>query len=193
MTAKLIFFAGSARAESINKKLANAACGYASSKGAEAEFIDLKDYPMPIYCGDLEDKEGLPDAAIALKEKLAACDGFFIASPEYNSGYSALLKNTIDWLTRPNPKTEEQLNAFKGKVAAISATSPGGLGGLRGLVPLRSLLGNIGIFVTPTQIAISNGFNAFDENGALSDERQKAMLEACVTELMNTATALKAS
>ncbi|NCO03852.1 MAG: NAD(P)H-dependent oxidoreductase [Alphaproteobacteria bacterium] len=192
MSIKILFLAGSAREGSLNKSLARAACDMASEhENVSAEFIDLKDYPMPIYDGDLEKEKGLPDNAITLKKKFITCDGFFIASPEYNSGYSSLLKNTIDWMSRSHEQDEKPLIAYKDKVAAIAAVSSGMLGGLRGLVPLRMLLGNIGVHVTPSQAAIGNGMNAFDDKGKLSDDKQKVMLQNVVDELIKTTKALQ--
>jgi len=185
--AKLLFLAGSARKESINKKLAQLAADVAQDTGAEATFVDLKDYDMPIYDGDAEAENGLPENAIKLKQLFAEADGFFVASPEYNSSMSPLLKNALDWISRPHEKGEAPLIAFKGKVAAIGAVSPGGLGGIRGLVPLRMMLGNIGVTVTPSQVAIGSGFQAFDEDGKLKDEKQDAMLQGVITEFVQTA------
>ena len=189
--AKILFFAGSARKDSVNKKLAKAAYEYAMTRNIEATFLDLAAYPLPIYDGDFEDENGMPDNAKTLKQILSDHDGFFIASPEYNSAYPALLKNAIDWATRAESDDEPPLRAFKNKVAALAAASPGGLGGIRGLVPLRMLLGNIGVFVTPSQIALSGAYNAFDDHGGLKDDHQKAMLENVVAELIDTARALK--
>ena len=191
MTAKLIFFAGSARKESLNKKLAQAAANTASDIGAEVTVIDLADYELPIYNGDFEDENGMPQAAIDLKELFSSHDGFLIASPEYNSSYSALLKNTIDWMTRPHMGDEPFLMAFNGKVAALTAASPGGLGGLRGLAPLRVLLSNIGVHVIPTQMALSGAGKAFDADGNLSDDKQKSMLTKVVKQLTDTAEKLR--
>jgi len=189
--AKVLFLSGSARKDSINKKLAKLAANMAEVAGAEVTFIDLKDYEMPLYNGDLEMEQGLPENAKKLKQVFIENDGFFIASPEYNSSYSALLKNTIDWMSRAHEENETPLVAYKGKVAALGATSPGALGGLRGLVPLRMLLGNIGVTVIPTQIAIGAGFKAFDEEGQLLDEGQAKMLQATIDELLRTADRLK--
>ena len=185
--AKLLFLAGSARADSVNKKLAKCAAELAREAGAYVTFIDLKDYPMPIYDGDLEDESGLPEKAIALKALFAEHDGFFIASPEYNSSLAPLLKNALDWISRKHEEGEGNLVAFKGKVAAIGAASPGGLGGLRGLVPLRMMLGNIGVMVVPTQVAISNAFDAFDADGKLVHEGSAKMLGNVVREFVATA------
>jgi len=189
--AKVLFLSGSARNDSINKKLAKLAANMAEVAGAEVTFIDLKDYEMPLYNGDLEMEQGLPENAKKLKQVFIENDGFFIASPEYNSSYSALLKNTIDWVSRAHEENETPLMAYNGKVAALGATSPGALGGLRGLVPLRMLLGNIGVTVIPTQIAIGAGFKAFDAEGQLVDEGQAKMLQATIDELLRIADRLK--
>lgn len=185
--AKILFLAGSVRKGSINKTLASLAANMAEDAGADVTLIDLKDYEMPLYNGDLEKEQGLPENAKKLKQIFIEHDGFFIASPEYNSSYSALLKNTIDWLSRPHKDNELPLSAYKGKVAALGATSPGALGGLRGLVALRMLLGNIGVTVIPPQIAIAAGFKAFDSEGKLVDDNQQKMLRSVVDELIRVA------
>ena len=183
---KLLFLAGSARAESTNVKLAKLASEIANDHGADITLVDLNEYKMPIYDGDLETEEGLPENAKKLKALFAQSDGFFIASPEYNSSFSPLLKNTVDWISRPHEENEGSLIAFNGKIAAIGATAPGAIGGLRGLIPLRMLLGNIGVTVVPNQVAISFGFEAFDENGKLKDERQSNMLDGTIRQLVET-------
>ena len=146
-TPKILAFAGSTRTDSLNKKLVKIAANGAKNVGAEVTFIDLRDYPMPLYDGDLEAKEGLPPNALKLKEIFWQHQGFLIASPEYNSSYSGVLKNTIDWLSRPASSDEPGLSCFVGRVAAIMSTSPGALGGLRGLAALRQLLENIQVIV----------------------------------------------
>jgi len=188
---KLLFLAGSTRKESCNKKLARAASEMAKEHGADVEFIDLADYEMPLYDGDFEDTNGLPNNALKLKYKFQEVDGFFIASPEYNSGYSGALKNTIDWLSRPSGENEARLSAFAGKVAAISATSPGGLGGLRGLVPLRMLLGNILVQVIPEQAALGDAYNLFNDKGYIMDDAKRDMVEDVVKSLVKMADKLK--
>lgn len=183
---KILFFAGSNGGHSINAKLAQQAAKIAADIGADATLLDLKDYELPLYCSDLEAEKGIPDNAVTLKEMFMAHDGVFIASPEYNSSFSPLLKNTIDWISRVRGEGEPMLPAYKGKVYAIGSTSPGALGGIRGLVPLRMLLGNIGITVVPSQIAVGGSGDAFDESGALVNERQLKMLTKVVKELVDT-------
>ncbi|QGM21760.1 FMN reductase [Spiribacter sp. 2438] len=190
-TPSLVFFAGSAREDSVNKKIARVAAATAAAADARATLIDLRDYPMPLYDGDLEEREGLPEAAVELKALLRDSDGFFIASPEYNSSLPPLLKNTIDWVSRRETADEPPLAAYKGKVAAIAAGSPGGLGGMRVLVALRMLLGNIGVHVVPQQLAIAGAPGVFDDNGHLTDANHTRALEGVVGQLVNTASALK--
>lgn len=185
--AKLLFFAGSARKESMNKKLAKLAADMAQEAGAHVTHIDLKDFEMPLYDGDVEAQNGIPENAKKLKQLFVEHDGFFIASPEYNSSIPPLLKNTLDWISRPHEENEASLIAFHGKIAALGAVSPGGLGGLRGLVSLRMMLGNIGVIVVPSQVAVGSGFQAFDENEHLKDARHAGMLQATIDEFVKIA------
>ena len=184
MAAKILFFSGSTRTGSYNSALAKEAYQIALDQGAEATYADLKEYPMPIYDGDLESDQGLPEKAIAFKQLFSEHQGVFIASPEYNSSFSPLLKNTLDWISRPHEENEEGLSAYKGKVIAIAAASPGGFGGLRGLIPLRMMLGNISTLVLPEQLAISGAHKAFNEQGHLVDEKFKSVLSNQVQRLI---------
>lgn len=181
---KLLFLAGSTRKNSLNKKLAQQAAKIAKELGAEASFIDLADFEMPIYNGDWETANGLPENAKKLKKLFIEANGFFIASPEYNSSFSAVLKNALDWISRKENDSEAGLVAFTGKVAAISAASMGALGGIRGLVPLRMLLGNINVLVTPNQMALGAAHTAFDDAGNLKDEKHTKQLEGVVKQLV---------
>lgn len=169
--------AGSLRSGSFNKKLVQIASAGAKAAGAETTFVDLRDYAMPIYDGDLEEREGLPPAARKLKDVFHSHSGLLIASPEYNSSISAVLKNTIDWLSRPAPG-EKPLGCFVGKVCGLMAASPGALGGLRGLVHLRAILGNIEAIVLPQQVAVMKAHEAFDDAGKLKDAAVQANVEA---------------
>ena len=168
---KLLAFSGSARKDSLNQKLVAVAAEGARVAGAEVTLINLADYEMPLFDQDLEAEQGMPSAARAFKELMIAHDGFLIASPEYNSAFSPLLKNAIDWASRAESDDEPPLAAYTGKTAAILATSPGGLGGIRGLVFLRMLLGNLGVAVIPQQQAVPNGFDVFSADGSISDTK----------------------
>lgn len=175
---KILAFAGSSRKESLNKKLVRIAALGAQDVGASVTIIDLVDYPMPLFDQDIEHEQGMPENARKFKKLMTEHDAFIIASPEYNSAFSPLLKNVIDWASRAESDDEPPLAAYQGKLAAIMAASPGAFGGLRGLVSLRLLLTNIGITVLPDQQAIPQAFKAFDDDGSLIDVRQqKAVLD----------------
>jgi len=182
---KILSFAGSSRRDSFNKKLSKIAAAGARKSGALVTEIDLVDYPMPIFNQDLEQEEGMPENARKFKKLLIDHDAFIIASPEYNSAYSPLLKNAIDWASRAESDDEPPLLAYQGKMATILAASPGALGGLRGLVVLRMLLGNIGVIVLPEQQTISQAFNAFNADGSLVDERKQNLVLALGRSLAN--------
>ncbi|OKH42870.1 NADPH-dependent FMN reductase [Calothrix sp. HK-06] len=175
ITAKILAFAGSARQDSVNKKLVKIAVEGAKAVGAEVTYLDFRDLPLPLYDGDLEEAEGLPENVLKLKTLMIAHQGFLIACPEYNSSITPLLKNAIDWASRPEPD-EPPLACFKEKVAVLMSASPGYLGGLRGLAHVRSILGNIGVLVLPDQQAIGNAYQAFDDNANLKDEAQKTSI-----------------
>ena len=173
---KILAFAGSTRTGSFNKQLVKIAAAGARAAGAEVTELDLRDFPMPLYDGDLEAKEGLPAHAKKLKELLLAHQGLLISAPEYNSGISGVLKNAIDWASR-STLGEAPLACFVGKVAALMSASPGGLGGLRGLVHVRSILGNIHVLVLPDQVAVPRAHEAFTSDGTLKDAKQQAAVE----------------
>jgi NAD(P)H-dependent FMN reductase len=173
---RILAFAGSLRKDSYNKKLIRIAVQGAQRAGAHVTLIDLKDYPLPIFDEDLEKTSGLPDNAKKLKALFLDHDGLMLSAPEYNSSITAVLKNTIDWVSRPVPG-EPELACYVGKVAMLMSASPGGLGGLRGLVHVRSILGNIKVLVLPEQIAIARAFEAFAEDGSLKDAKQQAGIE----------------
>ena len=169
---KILAFAGSSRKESFNKKLLKIAVLGVQEQGGYVTLIDLADYPMPIFNQDLEQEQGIPENARKLKQLMVEHNAFIIASPEYNSTFSPLLKNVIDWASRAESDEEPPLVAYKGKLAVIMAASPGSLGGLRGLVFLRMLLANIGVTVLPDQEVIPKSFKAFNDDGSLIDNRK---------------------
>ena len=174
---QILALAGSARRASYNKLLVRIAVHGAEAAGVPCTLIDLRDYPLPIYDADLESEEGLPANAARLKGLFVDHPGLLIASPEYNSSITPLLKNTIDWVSR-SAEASVDLSGFQGRVAGIMAASPGPLGGLRGLVVLRSILSNIGCTVLANQVSIRQAAQAFDADGQLVDAKRQAAVEA---------------
>lgn len=174
---RILALAGSLRAGSYNRRVLAVAADGARAAGADVTGIDLRDFPLPVYDADLESASGLPEAALALKERFRAAEGLLVASPEYNSAISGTLKNVFDWVSRPAPG-EKPLACFKGKVAALCAASPGALGGIRGLASVRVVLGNLGVVLLPDQVALPKAAEAFDAEGSLLDPaRRKSLLE----------------
>ena len=133
---KILAFAGSLRRDSYNKKLVRVAAAGARGAGAEVTELDLRNLPLPIFDEDLEAADGLPPNARRLKDLMLAHDGFLISAPEYNSSITAVLKNAIDWASRP-VVGEPPLACFVGKVASLIAASPGTSAVCAGLVTVR--------------------------------------------------------
>ncbi len=171
---KVLAFAGSTRKDSYNKKLVAQAAEMARQKGAKVTVIDLLDYPMPLYDGDLEAKQGLPTFAKKFRELMIQNDAIIIASPEYNGSISAVLKNALDWASR-GEKGQYSPDAYQGKKFAIMSASPGKGGGIRGLVHLRAILEGLGANVMKDQVTVPEAFKAFDEKGKLSGEQNKKL------------------
>ena len=172
MKPKILAFAGSTRADSFNKKLVRVAAAGASEADADVTVIDLKDFPMPLYDEDLEKQDGLPSNVRKLKDLMLAHHGFLISSPEYNSSISGVLKNTIDWTSRPRDR-EPPSACYHDKIVGLMSASPGGLGGLRGLVHVRAILENMGMIALSNQVAVSKVHEAFDAKGSLNDKKQE--------------------
>ena len=180
MTTRLLALCGSARRESINRRLLDVSATIAREHGAEVTLFELPADALPLYDGDLEEAMGLPSAVMALKAEFLAHDGLLIASPEYNGFFSPLLKNAIDWVSRPVPGTA---SPFAGKTAALLSASTGTLGGIRGLPHLRLLLSNLGVMVAPGQMALALADKAYGEDGKLLPTQQ-GMLEKCVDDFV---------
>ncbi len=179
---KILVFAGSIRTGALSRRLAALAARELALADAEPSLISLEDYPMPIYDGDLEARDGAPENAKKLRRMLLAHRGVFIATPEYNASLPPLLKNTLDWISRAK---EPASDPFKGRFFAIGSTSNGRLGGYRALIALRQTLElGLGCTVLPEQIAVAEAGQAFDENGGLKDSRQAGFLRAALLRLI---------
>jgi chromate reductase, NAD(P)H dehydrogenase (quinone) len=174
---KILAFSGSLRRESYNNKLVKVAAQGAEEGGAKVTYISLRDYPLPIYDQEMEDSEGLPQNALILKKMMLEHDGFLLACPEYNSSMSAAFKNVIDWTSRNSTSDETTLSCYRDKVISLMSASIGPLGGMRGLVHVRSMFSNMFSIVLPKQKCISKAGEAFDESNNLKNASdQKAVL-----------------
>ena len=164
-------------------RLAKLGATIAEANGITATFADLGDYPMPLYNGDMEVSEGVPENAVKFASLMALHEGVFIAGPEYNAGITPLLKNTLDWVSRVTDDSGNRLNVCKTRAFALGAASPGGTGGMRGLFTVRHVLEHgLGALVLPQQFLLPRAMNAYDDHGHLNDkdaqERYKVQIEA---------------
>jgi len=191
-SARLLFFAGSAREASFNRRLARLAHDIAEANGIPATLADLGDYPMPIYDGDLEAKDGPPENARKLKALMSVHHGVFIACPEYNASITPLLKNSLDWVSRVKDEGGGPPTVYKTRVFALGSASPGALGGFRSLMAVRQTLElGLGALVIPDQIAVSRAGDAFDEAGHLKDKVLTGMLKTVIEKLARAASAMR--
>lgn len=181
---RILAFSGSARGGSLNKKLLAATVAAVREAGGEVTVIDLNEHTLPLYDGDLEDREGLPANAVKLIGLIASHQALLIASPEYNSMLTPLLKNTLDWCTRGDG------DPFVGKVAAVVSASPGAFGGVRSLKLAQQLLLHLGCHVVPGNTALPHADKAFDPVGALTDARARKSIHALAVALVETTSKL---
>lgn len=186
MNPPILVFAGSTRANSLNRRLVELAAVAIGRAGGKPTVLSLADYELPIYQADLERTEGLPAKAGALKAIFKQHAGFFIASPEYNASVAPLLKNAIDWVSRATASEHGKV-PYQHKVAALASISPAPLAGVRGLVHLRQILTALGTWVVPDQLCIGGGAAAFTEAGALRDPQQQEALDKLVSSLVGAA------
>jgi chromate reductase len=167
---KILVLPGSNRTGSHNVKLAALAAKELTLIDADVTRISLLDYELPIYDADLDSRQGQPANALKLKQMIMAHHGVFIASPEYSASVTPLLKNALDWVSRVRERGDPTYAAFKGRVFAIAAASPGRSGGLRSLMALRQILElGCGALVIPEQVSIPNAAQAFDDNDEIAD------------------------
>ena len=187
---KILALAGSTRTESLNKRLLAAVVALADPETADIEIIDLRDFPLPLYDGDLEEAQGVPENALALKEKFLSADALLISTPEYNTSLPAVLKNAIDWISRPVDGTP-WLAEIRGQVLGAISASPGSTGGMQALGHLRQMFSNLGAYVVPGFTACPNAAEAFDDQGNFANEAQSKQFAAYLAQVETLARAMK--
>ncbi|MFI6768568.1 NADPH-dependent FMN reductase [Streptomyces sp. NPDC050355] len=160
---RLLVFGAALREESTNARLASLVAGILTDAGATVDLAAMREFDMPLYDGDLETAHGLPDGALALRDRLEWCDAFVLASPEYNASVPGVVKNAIDWVSRVRPQP------FKTKHALLVSASPSLVGGNRGLWALRVPLEHLGTRVYPDMFSLAAAHKGFTEDGQLAD------------------------
>jgi NAD(P)H-dependent FMN reductase len=181
---KILIIPGSLRSGSHNAKLAMVAASEFVQADAEVTRISLADFPLPIYDGDLQARSGVPVNAVNLKRMIGAHHGVLIVTPEYNSSVPALVKNTIDWITRVQDPHEVRGQVFRDKPFAIAAASASRLGGTRALAALRLILSACHATVIPSQLALSFADEAYDDMDRLKKEADIEALRGLVRQLI---------
>jgi len=182
---KILVIPGSLRSGSLNARLAAVAALELAQAGADVTRISLADFPLPIYDGDLQAKSGAPKNAVNLKRMIAAHHGVLIVTPEYNSSVPALLKNTIDWVSRVQDPHESRGQVFRETVFAIAAASGGRLGGTRALAALRLILSACHATIIPNQLALSFADAAYDDMERLKHPADAEALQTMVRQLID--------
>ena len=182
---KILVIPGSLRTGSLNARLAAAASHELAQAGAEVTRISLGDFPLPIYDGDLQAKSGAPKHAVNLKRMIGAHHGVLIVTPEYNSSVPALVKNTIDWVTRVQDAHETRGQVFRDRAFAIAAASESRLGGTRALAALRLILVACHATVIPSQLALSFAAEAYDDRDQLKNPADVEALRALARQLID--------
>lgn len=180
----LLALAASLRTGSLNRKLLLVAAARARAHGVEVDLAEFREFMMPLFDADLQQREGFPEGALRLGARVAAADGLLLASPEYNFSLSGPLKNAIDWVSRLRPMP------LRGKSAFLLSSSNGPHGGIRGLWQLRIPLEGLGVFVHPDMFILPLGTEAFGADGALRDPKTAERLETMLTGYLSAARAL---
>jgi chromate reductase, NAD(P)H dehydrogenase (quinone) len=168
----LLGLSGSLRAGSFNTALLRAAAGLMPA-GSSLEVATL--HGIPLYDGDVEARDGIPAAVHALKERIVACDGLVLATPEYNNGMPGVLKNGIDWLSRP---AADIGRVFGDRPVAVFGASPGSFGTIlaqNGWLPVLRTLGTRPWF--GGRLMVSRAGQVFDESGEMVDEKMRSLLQ----------------
>jgi NAD(P)H-dependent FMN reductase len=181
---KVLAFSGSTRIGSYNQTLATEAARIAEEMGASVTVINLKDYPLPFYDEDLEKEEGMPENAKKLRQLMIHSDVIYIASPNYNGSFTAVLKNTIDWISRSETGGSSR-EALKGKNVVIMCAAPSAKGGIKGLNHIRDIIQDIGGIIIPGTIAVPKAYEAFNEEGMLIDPDLDLNLRQIVEKSLN--------
>ena len=183
---------GSIREGSYNRALGELAAAGLEAQGARVTRVDLAAFDLPLYSAALE-ADAFPPDAQRLKALFAAQDGLLFVSPEYNGSLPPLLKNAIDWASRPTgDESLVALTAYRGKAAAVMSASISPFGGLRGLMHLRQILSTIQMLVIPEQVVVPAAHAAFAEDGSLKEPLPASLVDMTAGRLIAVAKALTA-
>lgn len=186
MAIKVLGLCGSTRKGSINERFLGYTLERLKEQGAEVSQFDFRAHPLPLFNQDDEQEQGYPESVRLLKQAMSEADAIVVASPEYNSSITPLLKNFIDWASRNNPDQGVK-NEWLDKPVALISASGGRLGGIRGLIHLRQIMAEVQAIAIPNQAALGGALDAYAEDGSLKDERTAGIVEKIAKRLVMTA------
>ena len=187
---KVLGIAGSPREGSYNRKLLALAAKMLAVQGVEVEVFDVLEHKIPMFDPNLGAKGSLPPVVKSMREKILSADAVLFACPEYNAGYTPLMKSIIDWGSTSDPETSLK-SVWKDKVGAVMSASPGAFGGVLGLVAIRQSLAHVEVLLIPQFTVVPVAHEAFKEDGSLTNERSASMLGVVLNRLVEVATKLK--
>jgi NAD(P)H-dependent FMN reductase len=182
---------GSARRGSLNQRLLNVAVQGAVAAGAEVTVVSLSDFPLPFFDSELEQEQGVPANALDLQKLFSEHDALLVASPDYNGGYTALLKNTLDWMSRPTTEKVSGMALFANNPTAVISASPGPMGGIRSMLAMRGVLEKLGAVLIPQTFTLGVAHQAFAENGQLVNPQVEGEVKAVGAALAKVSGALR--
>ncbi len=182
---RLLVFSASLRSGSFNERLARLAASTIEANGGEVDRATMAEFDAPSYSADVQSEGTWPAGAIEFCRHLEECDGFVIASPEYNASMPGALKNAVDWVSRCTPQPFNELHGL------LLSASPSMVGGNRGLWALRVPFEHLGARVYPDMFSLAQAHQAFDAAGRLIDDELQRRFDATIVGFMNLVEASK--
>jgi NAD(P)H-dependent FMN reductase len=182
---RLLVFAASLRAESINARLAALAAEAITANGAEVDLATMSEFVGPAYDQDVQTTDGFPAPIEELRDRITASDAFVIASPEYNASLPGMLKNSIDWVSRFSPQP------FNERHGLLMSASPSMVGGNRGLWALRVPFEHLGARVYPDMFSLAQAHQAFDNDGRLANPQLQERFDHTIVGFLDLVEATK--
>ncbi len=180
-----LVFSASLRGGSLNTRLAALAAEAIEANGGQVDFASMAEFDCPSYNADVEAADGMPAGAHELRRRLALCDGFVVASPEYNASMPGALKNAIDWVSRFRPQPFNELEGL------LLSASPSMVGGNRGLWALRVPFEHLGARIYPDMFSLAQAHDAFDSGARLGDARLRDRFQTNIVNFIDSVEAHK--
>lgn len=175
---KIFLLAASLRKQSSNKSLINICAEYLE-QSHEVDLGDFSEFDVPLYDGDIEEKDGVPKNAQEFSKRMKEADKIIFSVPEYNFSIPGTFKNLIDWVSRVRPMP------YKGLKILILSASPAACGGNRSYWHTRVPLEGCGAFVYPGTFSLAKTYEVLDSKGNIKDPKLKDQLHQLLDEFVS--------